>query len=298
MQIKSVGDISIQTVIEELAPMGPPLDNFAEATPEALAPHIDWMTPAAYDPATREFAAMPTQSYVLKTPAHTILIDTCTGNHKRHEPVWPQWHMRTDFTWLEDLIKAGVDPESIDYVFCTHMHVDHVGWNTKLVDGRWVPTFPNARYLFAKKELEWSQAQVKSQDWTFEDSVQPILEAGLAEIVESDFALNDQIWLEPQPGHTPGHVAVRMRSRDETAVMSGDLIHHPIQLAHPDWSPVYDDDPDLARITRRRFLEDQADKDILMMTAHFPLPSVGHVISKGDAFGFRYADDVGTVHGF
>ena len=107
----------------------------------------------------------------------------------------------------------------------------------------------------------------------------------------------DDIWLEPHPGHTPAHCAVRMRSRGANAVMSGDLMHHPIQLAYPDWSPFYDDDPDLARITRRRFLEDQADKDILVMTAHFPLPSVGHVISKGDAFGFRYADDVGTVHG-
>ena len=297
MIIKSVGDISVQTVIEEVGPMGAPLANFAEATEEALAPHIHWMTPLAYNPDIGEFADAPTQSYILKTSRHTIVIDTCTGNHKRHDTLWPQWHRRTDFTWLEDLAKAGVDPQSVDYVFCTHMHVDHVGWNTQLIAGRWVPSFPNARYIFAKQELQWAEAQVEKGDWTFEESVAPILDAGLAEIVDTDFALNDNIWLEPHPGHTPAHCAVRMRSRGENAVMSGDLIHHPIQLAHPEWSPFYDDDPDLARITRRRFLEEQADKDILVMTAHFPLPSVGHVLSKKDAFAFRYADDVGTVHG-
>ena len=277
--------------------MGSPLEHFAEATSEALAPHLGWMTPDVYDTASGHFGICPIQSYVIKTGGLTILIDTCTGNHKRHEPCWPASHMRTDFTWLEDLISAGVRPESVDYVFCTHMHVDHVGWNTKLVDGRWVPSFPNARYIFAKRELEWAEEQLNKQDWTYEESVVPVLEAGLAEVVDTDFALNDDIWLESQPGHTPGHCAVRMRSRGEHAVMSGDLIHHPIQLAHPEWSPFYDDDPVLARITRRRFLEDQADQDILVMTAHFPLPSVGHVISKGNAFGFRYADEAGTVHG-
>ena len=291
MQPRSIGNISIRSVVEEDGPAGAPLEYFAEATPQAMAPHLEWLPASAYDRESNQLLG-PIQSYVVNTEHHTVVIDTCTGNHKRHEPVSPQFHMRTDYTWLEDLVRAGVDPASVDYVFCTHLHFDHVGWNTRLVDGRWVPTFPNARYVFAKRELEWSEARVKSiQDWTYEDSVLPVLEAGQAEIVDTDFALDDNLWLEPTPGHTPGHVAVRIRSRGENAVMSGDLIHHPIQLAHPEWSPIFDADPDLARATRRRFLEQQCDQDILMMTAHFPLPSAGYVTRHGDAFRFRYVEE-------
>ena len=285
----TIGDISVQTVVEGNRAFGTPEENFPDATPELIAPHLDWFAPRAYDPASN-MLIMPTQAYVVKTAKHTIVIDTCVGNYKR-VPDYPNWQMRDDFKLLEDMAAVGVHPDEVDYVMCTHLHVDHCGWNTRRVDGRWVPCFKNARYIFNRSELAFAEEQVsKANDPTYEDSVLPILEAGKAVVVDNEFSLDDQVWLEPTPGHTPGHVAVRMHSRHARAVMSGDLIHSPIQLAYPQWSPFYDDDPELAKVTRRRFLEQQCDQDILMMTAHFPLPSMGHVIRRGDGFGFRYLD--------
>ncbi|MFP6749925.1 MAG: MBL fold metallo-hydrolase [Alphaproteobacteria bacterium] len=285
MQGLMIGDISVQRIMEYEEPFFVPHEVFKEATAEALAPHLHWLQPKAMHPETGKLI-LPFQSYLVRTKHHTILIDTCIGCGKNitHRP---QWFQRTDQTWLNNLRAAGVEPEAIDYVFCTHLHADHCGWNTTLVDGRWVPTFPNAKYIFSK--VEYAAAEARN-DIIFQESALPVMEAGKAQLVDLDFALDDQVWLLSTPGHTAGHVAVNLASNGHAAVMCGDLIHSPIQCVHPEWSPKFDLDPDLASQTRRHFLASNAESGQLVLTAHFPSPSVGHVVVEGDAFRFDYLE--------
>ena len=259
---------------------------FPDATSEALAPHLNWLVPKAMDAETG-MLIFPFQSYLVRTAHHAILIDTCVGCGKEI-PHRPQWHMKTDRLWLEKLAAAGLRREDVDYIFCTHLHVDHCGWNTDFVDGKWVPTFPNATYIFAAEEYA---AAENENSMIFQQSVLPVMEAGKAKLVKSDFALDDQIWLEPTPGHTAGHVAVHLSSNDERAVMCGDLIHSPLQCARPDWCAFVDLDKDLARQTRRNFMAGNAESGRLVLTAHFPSPSMGHFVAEGDAFRFNYLED-------
>lgn len=290
----AIGDIRIDRIEESCDIGGPPHDDFPDATPEALAPYMHWLQPAAIDPATGG-TIMPVQTYLVRTPHHTILLDTCVGNHKNH-PDMPNWSQRDDYRLLEDIAAAGARPEDIDFVLCSHLHLDHAGWNTRLEDGRWVPTFPNAKYLFCREELDFAEELAAQGDSVYGESVQPVLEAGLGTVVPMDHALDDHLRLEPTPGHTPGHVATHLKSGGRRAVMLGDLIHAPFQLPHPEWSPIYDWDPKMGAATRRRFLESVADEDIMVMTQHFPAPSVGHVVSRGSGFGFRY-HGCDMVHG-
>jgi glyoxylase-like metal-dependent hydrolase (beta-lactamase superfamily II) len=188
-----------------------------------------------------------------------------------------------------NLTAAGVHAEQIDYVFCTHMHTDHVGWNTQLQDGRWVPTFPNAKYIFSKAELDHWAALPRSETMEhFYDSVLPVVEAGQAVLVENDHALDDEVWLESTPGHTPDHMSLCLASKGHRAVITGDLIHSPVQCLEPDWTMRADFDPEQARYTRRAFLERYCDVDVLVCGSHFPAPSLGHIVSREDAFWFRF----------
>lgn len=279
----ALGDITVQRIVESEEPFLTLPQLFAEAPPEAIEQHRQWLEPWALCPETGK-VILPVQSYLVRTSRHTILIDTCVGNHKTGN--WhPPWHMRRDRTWLERLAAAGFQPEDIDYVLCTHLHGDHCGWNTTLQDGRWVPTFANAHYIISKREYDNSESMGGS---TFEESILPIMEADQAVLVDMDHALDDEVWLEPTPGHTPGHVAVRLASNNTRAVMCGDIMHSPIQCAHPEWVFTSDRDPELARKTRRRFLESECESGDLVLTAHFPSPSMGHIVAKEDAFRFRY----------
>ncbi len=286
MQGRMIGDIAVRRIMEYEGPFLAPNDVFAEATAEALAPHRHWLEPRAMCPESGKLI-FPFQSYLVQTKHHSILIDTCIGCSKTI-PHRPQWSNRTDQTWLHNLRAAGVQPEAIDYVFCTHLHVDHCGWNTSFVDGRWLPTFPNAKYVFARTEYAAAEA---GNSTVFQESVLPIMEAGQAQLVDTDFALDDQVWLQSTPGHTAGHVAVNLASNGQAAVMCGDLIHSPVQCAHPDWSPKFDLEPDLAARTRQQFLASNAERGQLVLTAHFPSPSIGHVRVEGDAFHFDYVED-------
>jgi glyoxylase-like metal-dependent hydrolase (beta-lactamase superfamily II) len=171
-------------------------------------------------------------------------------------------------------------------VLCTHLHVDHCGWNTRLVDGRWIPTFPNARYIMARREFEAAQAASGDATRTYEDNVLPIVEVGRAVFVDMDYELDDEVWLEPTPGHTLGHVAIGLRSQGVGAVFSGDLMHWPMQCIYPDWNFRYDTDPDQARRTRWAFLEACSDNGRIVMTSHFPLPSVGTISRRNSSFWF------------
>jgi glyoxylase-like metal-dependent hydrolase (beta-lactamase superfamily II) len=186
---------------------------------------------------------------------------------------------------MRTLAAAGFSVDDIDYVMCTHLHVDHVGWNTRLVDGRWVPTFPNARYVFAKGEFDyWTEQNAKTAVPPFVDSVLPIVEANKAEIVRNDHQIGDHVRILPTPGHTPGHVAFTFGRGKDDAVFSGDLMHSPLQTRYPELSAKFDVDPAQAAVTRRNFLERYCDTDTLCCTAHFPSPSTGKIRRRGNGF--------------
>ena len=283
MAVIQLGDVTVQRIVEHEIPVYHPSEFFDEATEEAVEPYRAKLTPHALCPQTG-CMVMPVQSYLVRTRHHCILIDSCVGCHKSYaEP--PEWHQRSNAVWLRNLQAAGVNPGDIDYVFCTHLHSDHCGWNTRLVDGRWVPTFPNAKYVFARDEY---RAMEEEYHQIFIDNVEPIAEAKQAVLVDLDYALDDEIWLEPTVGHSVGHVAIHVKSRRQRAAMCGDLIHSPLQLAQPDWSCNSDYDLAASAATRKRFLKEHSDTDTLVLTAHFPSPSMGHVVSRGDAFDFNY----------
>jgi len=283
MRVQQIGGITVQRIVEHEIPVYLPTDMFDEATPEALAPYREWLEPDALCPETGRLI-MPVVSYLVRTTHHLILIDTCVGCNKAYaEP--PAWHQPRNKLWLENLRAAGVQPEDIDFVFCTHLHSDHCGWNTHLVDGRWVPTFPNAKYVFAREEYAATEAEGHQ---LFLDNVLPIMEAKQAVLVDMDYALDDELWLEPTIGHSAGHVAIHLKSGLQHAAMCGDLIHSPIQLAEPGWSCNSDYDLALAAATRSKFLDTYCDTESLILTSHFPSPSIGHIIRRADRYDFRY----------
>lgn len=277
-----LGGISIERVLEMEFPFLTPDQAFrghqAEEI-EALRPEFE---PWALCPESGRII-LAVQSYLVRTSRHVVLIDTCVGCDKSNAFL-ASWHKRSDASWLAQLTARGVPPEAVDFVFCTHLHSDHIGWNTRLLDGRWVPTFPNATYILSRRDVEHVQANPSP---SYAESVLPVIEAGQAVLVETDYALDDELWLEPTLGHTPGHVAVRLKSGGEEAVMCGDLIHSPLQCAHPEWHFVSDHDPTLASRTRRAFLAEACETGRTVLTAHFPSPSMGHVTARGAAFGFR-----------
>jgi glyoxylase-like metal-dependent hydrolase (beta-lactamase superfamily II) len=284
------GEIGVTRILEMVNQLDTIGEFFPDATEAALAPHLSWLSPRGLDPVTGRLI-MPMQSYLVRSRHHRILIDTCVGNNKTH-PTIADWHRRSDDAFLTGLTAAGIRPEEVDFVLCTHLHSDHCGWNTRLLDGRWVPTFPKARYLIAKTEYEAVQASAGGpddpiyNDSAYQESVLPIVAAGQADFVAMDHALDDHVRLLPTPGHTPGHVAVQLESKGALAIACGDLMHSPIQCVYPEWGYRYDADPELAKRTRRAFLESGAESGATILTAHFPLPSVGHIRRRGDAFRF------------
>ncbi|SED32252.1 Glyoxylase, beta-lactamase superfamily II [Rhizobiales bacterium GAS188] len=278
----SLGDVTIHRIIEQEGAFLPALEILPKLTPELLAENRDWLIPKALD--AHDMLRFCVQSYVVRTPHHTILIDSCVGNDKPR-PNRPSWNMKTDDIYMRNLAAQGLRVEDIDFVLCTHLHVDHVGWNTRLENGRWVPTFPKARYVFAEPEYaHWQAENAKAPVGPFADSVLPVMEAGKAELVQVDHALGDHVRLMPTPGHTPGHVAIAVGRGGDDAVFTGDLIHTPLQARYPEMSIRFDLDMDKAATTRRSFLERYCDTRTLCCTAHFPSPSVGHMKRWGDGF--------------
>ena len=213
------------------------------------------------------------QSFVLHTDGRTILLDSCVGEEKER-PLIAEFHRRRRSGFLDRLAQAGVRPESVDIVFCTHLHIDHVGWNTRLHDGRWIPTFPNARYLVDRREFEYWQQQDRQSGGDavqlpgFEDSVLPILNAGQMELVDDGYELGRDLTLLPLPGHTPGQLGVRV-SGAVPAIFCGDAIHSPLQVLDPTLSTVGCVDPVEARRVRHTLLEDAAEGGRLIVPAHF-----------------------------
>lgn len=278
----SVGDLTIHRIIEQETTFLPALDLLPGLTPEVLAENRPWMKQAkALN--DEDVLILCFQSYVIKTPHHTILVDSCIGNDKPRPR--PAWNMKSDDTYMRALDGAGVSVDDIDFVMCTHLHVDHVGWNTRLENGRWVPTFPKARYVFAKQEFDyWTEQNANAEVAPFADSVLPIVEAKRHEVVGNDHQIGDHLRILPTPGHTPGHVAFTFGRGKDDAVFSGDLMHSPIQTLYPEMSVKFDVDAAQAATTRRSFLERYCDTETLCCTAHFPSPSVGKIRRKGNGF--------------
>jgi glyoxylase-like metal-dependent hydrolase (beta-lactamase superfamily II) len=272
-----IGDVTVTRVVEiENAFRGTWL--LPDATAEAVQA-VEWLRPRFADEDGR--LRMSAHSLVIESQGLTIVVDTGVGNDKERPDV-PGWHQRSG-PFLADLADAGFAREAVDRVVCTHLHSDHVGWNTMREDERWVPTFGKARYLFVRPEYDHWAAHPGEP---FEDSVRPVVEAGLVDWTGSDARITDEVFLDPTPGHTPGHVCVRISSRGEEAVISGDILHHPVQCANPHWATTFDVDADRARQTRLAFLERYADTSVLVFGTHFATPSAGHVIRDGTSWRF------------
>jgi len=279
----AVGDLTIHRIIEQETTFLPALELLPTLTPDLLAENRLWLQgTGALD--AKDVLVLCFQSYVVKTPHHTILIDSCIGNDKPR-PLRPNWNMKTDNTYMRMLATSGFAVEDIDFVMCTHLHTDHVGWNTRLDNDRWIPTFPNARYIFGKEEFDyWTEQNATTPAPAFVDSVLPVVEAKRAEIVRDDYEIGDHMRILPTPGHTPGHVAFTFGRGKDAAVFSGDLMHSPLQTRYPELSAKFDVDQAQAASTRRGFLERYCDTDTLCCTAHFPSPSMGKVRRRGDGF--------------
>ena len=280
-----IGDVTV-TKIVELETTGGSRFILPDATPEAIRP-ISWLIPHFADENGR--LKMSIHALLVEAPGaegkrRRIIVDTCLGNDKKDRRA-PTWNDRQG-RFLDDLTAAGFATESIDTVLCTHLHVDHVGWNTMLVDGRWVPTFPKARYLFGRVEYEHWSTQTERADMlpVFADSVQPIFERGLADLVEWDHQLSPEIQLMPSTGHTPGHASVLITSKGQRAMITGDFAHHPCQMAHPEWASTADFDVAAGIATRRRIFGDLAGEPVLVIGTHFAGPTAGHVQRDGAAF--------------
>ncbi len=278
-----IGDVKVTRIIESEAPW-PGTWLLPNATYENVQKE-SWLLPHFTDEKGK--LRMAIHALVIESQGKRIVVDTCIGNDKvRSNPAWNKLQL----PFLQDLQKAGYTRESIDRVVCTHLHVDHVGWNTMLKDNRWVATFPNARYVIGGTEWDyWSHFDGKEQRDPVEDSVRPVVEDGHADLVESTHRITDEVFLEPTPGHTPGHHSVRISSKGHAAVITGDLIHHPIQFQYPEWDDSFDSDLPQAKRTRRAFAERYADGKTLVFGTHFATPSCGHIVKHGDAFRFTAA---------
>jgi len=278
-----VDDMTIHRIVEQEVGHTLATDFLPNLTPEILAENRAWMEAGgALTPDGRIVLCF--QSYVVRTPHHVVLIDTCYGNEK-NLPRRPEWHMSTDETYMRNLAAIGLTVDDIDFVMCTHLHADHVGWNTRRESGRWVPTFPNARYVFSAEELAYWTTRNEAEILPYMvESVLPVVAAGRVDLVTSTHQLGDHIRLLPTPGHTPDHFAVRLGRTRDAAVVTGDLLHSPLQMRYPDLKMRIDFDPDQAIATRRGFLERYVDTDTLCCTAHFPSPSVGRITRWGEGF--------------
>jgi len=281
-----VGNVTIHRIVEQEGPFFDVMQFFPKLTKELYEENRGWLQPKFIDAQNRLMLCI--QSYVVKTPHHTIMIDSCVGNHKPR-PTRPFWNMMNSDRYEKNLAAAGFSLGDIDFVMCTHLHTDHVGWNTRLENGHWVPTFPKARYVFADRELAyWTQRQkddASTCPW-ITDSVLPVVAADRVDIVKSAHAFNDLVTLIPTPGHSIDHYSVRVGRSGTDAVITGDMIHSPLQARYPELGMMADYDSKQAGTSRRELFGCFCDTPTLMCTAHFPSPSTARVVRWKDAFDF------------
>lgn len=278
-----IGDVTITRIVEVEFPWrySSQYPFIKEAKPEALR-EIPWLYPHYVTP--DDALLLSVHALLVDAPGLKLIVDTCVGNDRPREFTLGR-ALQTPF--LEHLKEAGWSREGVNTVVCTHLHVDHVGWNTMLVGDKFVPTFPNARYLIGRKEFEyWHNEGSEEQVRIMADSIAPIFDAGLAQMVEMDHRISPEIRLVPTTGHTPGHVSVVIESKGETAIITGDVIHHPCQIARPDWAPAFDVNQTMATNTRHAFLNEFADKRVLVIGTHFAAPTAGHIVRDGETYRF------------
>ena len=272
-----VGRVKITRIVEMDLPV--PVRVIPQATTAELR-RLTWLYP--HFVGEDDTLKLSIHALLVEAPGLKLVVDTCIGNDRPREITGGQ-PLATPF--LQHLGEAGWSRDGVDIVVCTHLHVDHVGWNTMLENGKWVPTFPKARYLIGQREYDyWSAHDDQEQQAMLGDSVKPIFDAGLVQLVELDHVISPEIRLTPSTGHTPGHVSVMIESEGAQAVITGDMTHHPCQLAHPDWS--FDRDPKAGTLTRWRLFAEWADKPILVIGTHYAAPTAGHVVRDGAAFRF------------
>jgi glyoxylase-like metal-dependent hydrolase (beta-lactamase superfamily II) len=283
----AVGDLSVHRIIESEGPLFDPLMFFPTLTRDLLDENRHWLVPQYIHPESGQLM-LSIQSYIVRTRHHTILIDSCVGNHKSRAD-FPFWDSMTSDRYERNLAAAAVGFADIDVVMCTHLHLDHVGWNTRLENGHWVPTFPNAKYLFGDRELAFWTEQERTDPgklpW-IADSVLPIVEAGRHEVVSGGYELSDVVRLIPTPGHTIGHYSVHIGKPGADAIIAGDMVHSPLQVRYPEIGMFADYDGAQGVETRRSLFGKLCDTSTLLCPAHFPSPSTGRLTWWGD--GFRY----------
>lgn len=289
MLTQTLGEVRIDRVLESEGSYGPMaflLPGFRRDTLTELGADA-WLRPDFLT--AEDHAVMSFHSFVVRTPKLTILVDTCVGNDK-DRPERPNWHRRRSPDYLERLGALGLSPSDIDVVMCTHLHADHVGWNTVLRDGRWVPTFPRARYLFSSTELaHWERLHSEAlsnggavpNHGSYADSVLPVVEAGQAELIGPGHDIGPGLRIDSLPGHTPGNSVLKVNGGAKRAIFTGDVLHTPVQIAVPNWSSRFCDDPTLSAVSRSRLLEEVCDSGALVMAAHFPGPTAGTVEGAG-----------------
>ena len=284
----TIGDVTITRIEEQLGfSSGKPEEYLRGLDRELLRIHAGWLVPNHYSPKADRLVTS-IHSWLIRTPRHTILLDTCGGNHKSR-PWSPRFHM-LDTPWLARLADAGVRPEEIDIVMCSHLHADHVGWNTMRRDGRWVPVFPNARYLMSRREVEnWDPRQnpamvADPKRVLFEDSVLPVVESGQAVLIDDGYQVDSALTVEASGGHTPGHVSLALRTVAGRALFCGDCIHHPLQVYEPHINHAADEAPEAAARTRRQMLERCAGDASVLFPIHFGAPHVASIRARGSAF--------------
>ena len=300
----SIGDIGVVSIVEQ------DLTDIEQLIPGAtreVVDTVDWLAPHFIDNAGTLTGII--QAFVLETPSHKIVVDTCVGNDKQLSAL-PQWHKK-QHAFMSRLNEAGHTPAEIDVVLCTHMHMDHVGWNTCFDGESWQPTFPNARYLFAEDEYQTFMAAIARDPLRFDEtstqedqvaaifdvsnreisaeSIRPIIDAGLHELVATDAVVCDGVRLIPTHGHTAGHVSVVLASQGREAIITGDAIHHPVQIARPELYTIADATPEAAIATRRDILRDAEESGRLLIGTHFSEPTAGFVEKDGDTYQFRTA---------
>lgn len=276
----NVGEATITSIVEDETHHIPPELFFPDGIAQEVAQH-PWLVPDYAD--ENGNVALRVQALVIDVRGRRVLVDPCVGNGKMRS--LPFWNERT-YPFMERFAEAGLSTGSIDTVVHTHLHADHVGWATTLVAGQWVPTFPNARHLYTARELEACRTN-EFDPAVYGDSVEPIIDAGLADIVDEDADLGYGLRLEPSTGHTPGHVSLWIESAGERALITGDFLHHPVQCERPEWREVGDHDPEQARETRRRMLTHAAETGALVIGTHFSTNPAGHVRVEGDAWRFQ-----------
>lgn len=286
----SVGECSILRLAEFEGPTFPPHEFFIGYDPALLQEYPFLSTPHLVEPDGGRLM-MSFHCFVVRTPRYTVLIDTCAGNDKQR-PGRERWHM-LQTAFLQNLEDAGVPAASVDYVLCTHLHWDHVGWNTMLVDGQWRPTFPKAKYIVDRLEFEYWHSRYMARDASLhlralEDSILPVAEAGQLVLVENGFCIDDNLVIERTAGHTPGSIVIHLESLGQKAVFSGDVVHHPIQVVRPEWSSIACSDPEQSARARRLFVERHCDSSRLVLPAHFPSPTAGYIRSQGKHLRFDF----------